>query len=132
MPNAPMPMPKANNPPLPNLVRVTIVLTEPPTSRFYAALHADAVYSAATISQAVASQLERINQQQEELIKVVSAPPIGGSVVLRMQSALNAVVVTVDASHLPWLRSLTVVKGIYRDEIHGRDSSVSTSNASSK
>lgn len=120
------------NAPLTNLVRVTIVLTEPPTSRFYAALHADALYPAAMLSQAVASQLERINRQQQELIKVVSAPPISGTVILRMQSALNAVVAAVDASHLPWLRSLAVVKGIYRDEIHGRDSSVSTSNASSK
>ncbi len=114
-------------------VRVTLVLTEPPTTRFYAALHAEAVYSAADLTRAVAAQLARIHRQQDDIIRVVTAPPFSATVVLRMQSALNAVVVTIDAGLLPKLRALPTVRGVYRDEpLSHEPPPVSTSSVSNK
>lgn len=132
MPSTPITTLHSDNTPTTDPIRVTIVLTEQPTTRFYAALHAEAVYSTVEIARAVADQLARIHRQQDELIKVATASPFDGRVVLRMQSALNAVVMTLNASHLPKLRTLAGVKGVYRDELLSHEPPISTSSVGSK
>jgi subtilisin family serine protease len=97
-------------------VAVMVELSQPPVAEVYARqLRASALSMGARTS-AVASaqaQLARINQEQDALVTVLSAPAIRAGVLYRAQRAYNGVAVEVDAGKLEAIRKLPGVKAVH-------------------
>ena len=97
-------------------VHVLIHLNDPPVAQVYAttlaasALPKDRAEADAT--SAAQAHLTRIKEAQENLAAILAQPRFGAREIYRVQRALNAIAVTIDAERLEQLRQLPGVKQV--------------------
>ena len=97
-------------------VQVLIQLNDPPVAQVYATALAASTLpkdrAEAEANTAAQAQFARIKEAQEKLGALLAQPRFGAREIYRVQRALNAIAVTIDAGKLDELRRLPGVKSV--------------------
>lgn len=92
--------------------QVIVELVDPPVALTLSLLQAMPWLPGAPVDDSVTRQREQVQAAQQALLAILTAPPFQATVIARIQLAMNAVVIEVDAGYVAQIQQLPGVKSV--------------------